>query len=100
MTNKALDEAEPPAEIKEIFITLCEAAMKPNELVLMGATTSDSSTKVHYIVGLVQDNGTTMIPLAIIPHGLSVMQHLKYYDLMAKKVGGAELDPDFKGVRQ
>lgn len=86
-----------PADVVEIFEVLCTAAQTPDKLCVMGVRTSEGKPP-HFIIGMVVASG--MIPLAIIPSGLSITQYLEYFDLMASKVGGAELDPDFKGVRQ
>lgn len=101
MSNSALvppPKATLPDDVTECFDAICAAAQVPNMLCVMGASTTEGKP-AHYIIGMVQKGGA-MIPLAIIPSGISIVQYLKYFDLMAEKVGGAELDPDFKGVRQ
>lgn len=87
-----------PDDVKRVFDALCHAARTPNALLVMGVCATEGKP-AHYIVGMCLDE-TGMIPLAIIPSGLSVVQYLKYFDIMAGKVGGAELDPEFTGVRQ
>jgi hypothetical protein len=88
----------PPDDVQERFDLMCNAARHDRSLCVVGYRTADGKP-AHYVVGVVLPDGN-MIPLAIIPTGLSITQYLDYFDLMAGKVGGAELDPDFKGVRQ
>lgn len=88
----------PPDDVLERFDLLCDAAKRQGSLCVVGHRTSEGKPP-HFVVGIVLPDGN-MIPLAIIPSGLSVLQFMDYFDLMAGKVGGAELDPEFKGVRQ
>lgn len=89
---------ELPEDVTDIFDALCKAAQVPNMLLVMGVCATEGKP-AHYIVGMAVPTGG-MIPLAVIPSGISLVQYLKYFDIMAGKVGGAELDPEFKGVRQ
>lgn len=87
-----------PEEITQRFDAICAAARKQGALVCVKLQ-ADGSTMDQYIVGMVMDGGSSCIPLAIIPT-MHVTQFIQYYDGIVKKSGGAEGDPDFKGVRQ
>ena len=82
----------------EAFDALCAAAQQPHSLALMTVKTT-LGNQSHFVVSVITKNNHA-IPVAIIPNGgLSVGEYLKYFDTMAAQVGGAEQDPDFKGVR-
>ena len=87
-----------PEDVRERFDILCHAAKQDKSLCVMPVCTAEGKP-AHFVIGMVMPGGD-MIPLAIIPSGMAVTQYMEYFDLMAGKVGGAELDPDFKGVRQ
>ncbi len=88
-----------PPDVIDAFDALCAASQLPHNLALMTVKTKDGFQN-HYVVAVItKDNHA--IPVAILPNGgLSVAEYLKYFDIMSAKVGGAEQDPDFKGVRQ
>lgn len=89
-----------PPEVIEAFDALCTAAQHQGSLALMTVKTSIGGHS-HYVIGVMTGDRSRAIPIAIIPcGGLSVGEFLKYFDTMAVQMGGAESDPEFKGVRQ
>lgn len=86
-----------PQHVLALFESVLEGA-KDGSLVLMSARTEPGGV-IHYMLAKVLDEHGNTRPVAVIPE-TTVLQFLVGYDQMYKQVGGAEVDPDFKGVRQ
>lgn len=54
----------------------------------------------HYMIARANEDGTAILPMAIIPESGTILQYLLRYDQIMLVHGGPESDPDFKGVRQ
>lgn len=88
-----------PDDVIEVFDAICAAARHPHRLAVMSVKTANGK-KTHYVIAVMQEDGSYAVPIAVIPSDVSVAEYLKHYDQMLTVAGGAEADPEFKGVRQ
>lgn len=88
-----------PKDVEEAFELLRAALTSGHPAVLMRVRTGNGKPS-HFLVAVLNSDGDLAVPVAIIPSGISVHQYLVNHDAMSAKFGGAEQDPEFKGVRQ
>ncbi len=84
-----------PDDIVETFRALCAAARIDKGLAVLRVRTTEHTSIEHYVIAVVTDEHG-MIPIALVPHGKSVIEYLRELDSLHLK--GAADDPQFKGV--
>jgi hypothetical protein len=87
-----------PDDVKSYFKTILDSVADGSAVLMCGRTYEGGP--MHYMVARVDAVAETLIPIAYLPCGETLMHFLHVRDDLVKKFGGPEADPDFTGVRQ